>query len=115
MLAYVSAIQDISLSPVLISGAGTSMPGPNTGNRNGCIYLKYQCTVNAMGKNLCDNTLITHNSNCAVTAVLQENLHCVVRKHCGQRKVGSVTSSLNTCNMNSLYSLSGYRLNLLVM
>jgi len=34
VLAYVSAIQDISLSPVLISGAGTSMPGPNAGNRN---------------------------------------------------------------------------------
>ncbi|TNN68412.1 hypothetical protein EYF80_021333 [Liparis tanakae] len=28
VLAYVSAIQDISLSPVLMSGAGTSMPGP---------------------------------------------------------------------------------------
>lgn len=28
VLAYVSAIQDISLSPVLISGAGTSIPGP---------------------------------------------------------------------------------------
>lgn len=28
MFAYVSAIQDISLSPVLMSGAGTSMPGP---------------------------------------------------------------------------------------
>lgn len=28
VLAYVSAIHDISLSPVLISGAGTSMPGP---------------------------------------------------------------------------------------
>lgn len=28
VLAYVSAIHDISLSPVLMSGAGTSMPGP---------------------------------------------------------------------------------------
>lgn len=28
VVAKVSAIQDISLSPVLISGAGTSMPGP---------------------------------------------------------------------------------------
>lgn len=28
VLAYVSAIQDISRSPVLMSGAGTSMPGP---------------------------------------------------------------------------------------
>lgn len=28
VFAYVSAIQDISLSPVLMSGAGTSMPGP---------------------------------------------------------------------------------------
>lgn len=31
VLAYVSAIQDISLSPVLMSGAGTSMPGPGGG------------------------------------------------------------------------------------
>lgn len=29
VLAYVSAIQDISLSPVLMSGAGTSIPGPD--------------------------------------------------------------------------------------
>lgn len=28
VLAYVSAIHDISRSPVLMSGAGTSMPGP---------------------------------------------------------------------------------------
>lgn len=28
VFAYVSAIQDISLSPVPISGAGTSTPGP---------------------------------------------------------------------------------------
>lgn len=28
VVAKVSAIQDISLSPVLMSGAGTSMPGP---------------------------------------------------------------------------------------
>lgn len=33
VLAYVSAIQDISLSPVLMSGAGTSMPGPGEQRR----------------------------------------------------------------------------------
>lgn len=33
VLAYVSAIQDISLSPVLMSGAGTSMPGPDQERR----------------------------------------------------------------------------------
>lgn len=35
VLAYVSAIQDISLSPVLMSGAGTSMPGPGEESRVG--------------------------------------------------------------------------------
>lgn len=35
VLAYVSAIQDISLSPVLMSGAGTSMPGPGEERRGG--------------------------------------------------------------------------------
>lgn len=34
VLAQVSAIQDISLSPVLISGAGTSTPGPVGNSKN---------------------------------------------------------------------------------
>lgn len=35
VLAYVSAIQDISRSPVLMSGAGTSMPGPGKKKTSG--------------------------------------------------------------------------------
>lgn len=49
VLAYVSAIQDISLSPVLMSGAGTSMPGPGKGRRVGegkvGQLIKHGCTV----------------------------------------------------------------------
>lgn len=41
MLAYVSAIQLISLSPVPMSGAGTSMPGPVKNNDQNLVLMRH--------------------------------------------------------------------------
>lgn len=44
VLAYVSAIQDISRSPVPMSGAGTSTPGPK--NKDDFItFIYYSITL----------------------------------------------------------------------
>lgn len=59
VLAYVSAIQDISLSPVLMSGAGTSMPGPGHQRWGGGNYTATYITHITLH-------YITHSTFCLI-------------------------------------------------
>lgn len=78
VLAYVSAIQDISLSPVLMSGAGTSMPGPEI--RAEQFFIKnwqQNWTFKMVIQKLWDNKLRinTRQNSCNVCAACDHNFN----------------------------------------
>lgn len=94
VLAYVSAIQDISLSPVLMSGAGTSMPGPGEESQVGEeVREKWESCVK-------------HASHCATLQILYIlfffKVHGYVGKNTDWDAGGNVSTRL--CALVSLVS-----------